>query len=136
MVELNSKMNLIEVINVLEFNNIKDIDNLKLWYDWFCTTKGLDGRGKKLLTRFKGIRKSKRFDPDSTYLFFKNNCPCYGDGRLYDDFRICDRATGRVIFTVTPRNPYGKAEVYGRENDFQRPLVEGTWKDVKAFFLS
>lgn len=134
--ELSSNMSIKEVIDVLEVNNVKDINNIHLWYDWFCTTGGLHGRGEKLLTRFKGIRKSKKFDPENTYLFFKNNCPCYGDNRLYDDFRICDRATGRVIFTVIPRNPYGKAEVYGRENDFKKPLAEGAWKDVKAFFLS
>ena len=66
-------------------------------------------------------------------VWFKNNCPM--NSSLYDDLRFADRKTGEVMYTVTPRYSHsGKAEVWGRENDFQEALVEGTWKDVKAFF--
>jgi hypothetical protein len=43
--------------------------------------------------------------------------------------------TGNVIFTIVPRCAHsGKAEVWGRENNFNEPLVQGTWRDVKTFF--
>ena len=67
-------------------------------------------------------------------MFFKNNCP--GEGRLYDDFRICDIETGEVLYPVSPKNAYGKADVWGVDNDFDQPLVEGTWREVRAWFLT
>jgi len=43
--------------------------------------------------------------------------------------------TGNVIYTIVPRSGHtGKAEVWGRENNFDGPLVQGKWKDVKTFF--
>ena len=69
--------------------------------------------------------------------FFKNNCPC--NGSLYDDFRICDIDTGDVIYTITPSSGHkvdeGAASVWGKENEFENELVNGTWQDVLDFFL-
>ena len=107
------------------------------WYDWFCKDSSLVGKTNKLYKKLLQIIKSKKFDVNKTYVFFKNNCPVAGS--LYDDFRICD-FDGNVIFTVTPSSGYdhnkGTAEVYGKENDFKIPLVSGTWKEVVAWFLS
>jgi hypothetical protein len=44
-------------------------------------------------------------------------------GPLRDDFRICDRETGDVLFTVTPKT--GCVEVWGSENYFSEALFEG-----------
>ena len=59
-------------------------------------------------------------------------------GCLYDDIRFADRETGEVIYTIAPSSGYntneGKSTVYGRENDFETPLVEGTWDDVLRYF--
>ena len=134
MKKLNNEMTLAEVFEVLNNHNIKDIDNEGLWYDWFCKESALRNRGITLLRKLKSIKNSKKFDKNNTYTFFKNNCPCFGP--LYDDFRICDKETHDVIFTITPRNTEGLAEVWGKENDFNGPLVEGTWKDIRAFFLA
>ena len=92
------------------------------FYDWFCKDSSL--------------KNNKRFDPNTTYVFFKNNCPC--NGGLYDDFRICDIETGSVLYTVTPRDPHekGKASVWSYENDFEEPLIIGSWVEVKKFFAS
>ena len=110
---------------------------MNLWYDWFCRDSSLPNKGKKLLDKLRTISESKKFDNDKCYVFFKNNCPCRG--RLYDDFRICDKETGDVLYTIVPSSGYdvtkGKAEVYGIDNDFDSPLVCGTWRDVKKFFL-
>lgn len=115
---------------------LQDGYSLDLWYDWFCSEKSLESRGKKLLNKVKQISLSKRFDINTTYVFFKNNCPMVGN--LYDDFRICDKQSGAVLYTVTPASGFtrslGVAEVWGKENNFSEALVTGKWADVVAFF--
>jgi hypothetical protein len=74
-------------------------------------------------------------DIDKTYVFFKNNCPGYGS--LYDDFRICDIESGDVIYTVAPSLGYpkrkGEAEIWGRENNFDKPLKTApSWSQLLA----
>lgn len=103
------------------------------WYDWFCKDTSLVGKTRSLGKKVLSLMKSPKIDTENSYVFFKNNCPV--SGPLYDDFRICNMKTGNVIYTVTPKSGHtGLAEVYGFENDFQEPLTEGTWKDVKIFF--
>lgn len=106
------------------------------WYDWFCRESSLAGKTKKLAPKVKQVAKSAKVNVDTMYVFFKNNCPVYG--KLYDDFRICDVATGKVIYTVVPASGFeknkGQAEVWGRENEFSGPLVAGDWKDILKFF--
>jgi hypothetical protein len=109
------------------------------WFDWFCSTRALAAKTKKLAGKLKTIVKSSKIDIDKMYVFFKNNCPC--DGTLYDDFRICsfDPEDTTPIYTITPALGYnnedrGKSEVWGKENNFQGPLVTGTWDDVREFF--
>lgn len=106
------------------------------WYDWFCRDSSLRNKTYKLTAKLKKIINSEKINQDTMYVFFKNNCPC--NGSLYDDFRICDRETGDVIFTIIPalghESKFGQSEVWGRENNFECALVEGTWKDVLKFF--
>ncbi|MBR5172851.1 MAG: hypothetical protein IKW14_05585 [Phascolarctobacterium sp.] len=33
-----------------------------LWYDWFCSDKSLERRGKSLFSKVKAIAKSTKFD--------------------------------------------------------------------------
>lgn len=120
---------------------LADIDNydvMSLWYDWFCRETSLKRKGEALLKKLKLIASSNKFDNDKCYVFFKNNRPCHGN--LYDDFRICDKETGDVLYCVVPKSGFkrdeGRAQVYGVDNDFKGPLVEGTWRDVKAWFLN
>lgn len=113
------------------------LDIKALWYDWFCKETSLENKGRTLLQRLNAISGSTKFDNDKTYVFFKNNHPC--DGSLFDDFRICDIETGDVIYCVVPKSGYninyGMAEVWGKENKFDAPIIEGTWKEVKDWFL-
>ncbi len=114
-----------------------ELDIKALWYDWFCKETSLENKGKTLIQKLNAISRSKKFDKDKTYVFFKNNCPC--DGSLFDDFRICDIETGDVIYCVVPKSGYnsnyGMAEVWGKENKFDDPIIEGSWKEVKDWFL-
>jgi hypothetical protein len=130
-------------ININEW--IRNFDNYKYsdpdvsvqceagWYDWFCNNRSLASKTKMLGKRLKQIAKSPKVNCETSYVFFKNNCPL--NGPLYDDFRICDIKTGDVIWTITPRSGHtGKAEVWGKENDFKEAIVQGSWKDVKEYF--
>jgi hypothetical protein len=107
------------------------------WYDWFCEERELCNKTIKLTNFLKQIVFSKKINIDTMYVFFKNNCPC--DGNLYDDFRICDiEKDGEVVYTITPasgfNNNKGMSEVWGRENKFEGPIIEGSWSDVLKFF--
>ena len=103
------------------------------WYDWFCRDTSLANKTRSLGKKVLQLMSSDKIDNENNYVFFKNNCPMKGP--LYDDFRICDMETGDVIYTVVPRSGHtGVAEIWGRENNFDGPVVSGTWRDVKAFF--
>ena len=107
------------------------------WYDWFCRSTSLAKKTEFLGMKVVQLSKSPKIDLNKMYVFFKNNCPM--NGRLYDDFRFCDIETGEVIYTITPscghKVKLNHAEVWGRENDFEEPLVSGKWPDVKKFFF-
>ena len=119
-------------------SNIDNYDVMSLWYDWFCKDSSLKRKGEALLKKLKVIASSNKFDNDKCYVFFKNNCPLVGN--LYDDFRICDKETGDVLYCVIPKSGHkrdeGRAKVWAIDNDFREPIVEGTWREVKAWFLN
>lgn len=133
-----------EETNNINLNYI--LENKKLFkslgkgffFDWFCTDRSLDLRGERLMVKLCKVIKANngKFNPEKCYTFFKNNCPC--SGHLYDDFRICDKETRDVLYTIIPASghysEYGKAVVYGRDNDFKEPLIIGTFEDVLSFF--
>ena len=108
----------------MDFDEAFNKGNCYGFFDWFCKTESLKNKAKSLFSKVKSVARSDKFDPTKTYVFFKNNCPC--SGKLYDDFRICDIETGKVLYTVTPKNGHnGEAEIWGVDNDFEYPLL---WK--------
>lgn len=106
------------------------------WYDWFCNDKALARRLKRMVPKVKKIAASPKINQDTMYVWFKNNCSMLGS--LYDDFRIADIATGRIVYTITPASGHdsikGQSEVWGAENDFDGPLYQGDWQGVLTFF--
>lgn len=114
------------------------VNPLHLWYDWFCKDSSLPAKGEKLLTKLRVISGSAKFNNDECYVFFKNSCAV--NGGLFDEFKICDVKTGEVLYDVIPSSGFkstkGKAVVYGRDNNFEGPLVTGTWTEVKKWFLA
>lgn len=106
------------------------------WYDWFCRSESLAAKTHKLAPKVKRIARSSKVNIETMYVFFKNNCPV--SGSLYDDFRICDMETGDVIWTIIPKCGHkianGRAELWGRENDFAEPILTGTMQDIYAYF--
>lgn len=106
------------------------------FYDWFCRDHSLERKAKALMPKVKKLIKAMNIDVDNTYVFFKNNCPF--SGSLYDDFRICNVATGDVIYTVVPCSGHGanQAELWGASNNFKEPIAAAIdWKQLLANLL-
>ena len=87
-----------------------------VFFDWFCKDSSLERKARALFPKVQRFLKHHpEIDIVNTYVFFKNNCPM--NGPLYDDFRICDRETGDVLYTVIPKCSHsGKAEIWGRND--------------------
>lgn len=110
------------------------------WYDWFCRDTSLPYKTKVLTQRLRGLLKAAagKIDLDKHYVFFKNNCPM--NGSLYDDFRICNIATGEVVYCIVPSSGFtsraGQAELWTNVNgEFMNVLPRGaSFKDLKAWF--
>lgn len=138
---MENKINInqwIEKFNNGEYNNPdRSTQCAAGWYDWFCNDSSLAGKTKSLGKKLIAISKSPKLNYDTSSVFFKNNCPC--DGSLYDDFRICSIETGNVLYCITPKCGHkvsrGIGNVWGRENDFKEPLFEGSWTEIKNWFL-
>lgn len=110
------------------------------WYDWFCEDDELSTKtkslGRQLLQILDG---TKKIDPEKSFVFFKNNCPVNGD--LYDQFSICDIATGDVLYVVIPRyghngNDKNLSVLWGADNDFKQPMLKGSWKTIVKYFTT
>lgn len=136
---------LTDLIN-MSIEDIEKNDKYFLFFDWFCKDESLKSKSKKLLSNVRSIVKKmmkngnfSKFDPSKCYVFFKNNCPCYGDGRLYDDIRICDIESDDVIYNICPRNPYGDITVscagHGFESDTE-DFTFGSMREVADWFAS
>lgn len=121
-----------------KYNNFNVLVQIEAgWYDWFCKDESLCSKTEILAEKLKQIVNSHLINQDKQYVFFKNNCPMCGS--LYDDFRICDIETEDVIWTVIPSNGHtvkkNKAELWGKLNNFESPIVEGTWQEIKNYFV-
>ena len=132
------KSSIQEVVNA----ELTNEEVLNLWYDYFCKSSSLVNKGRALIRKLKKIYKlnelsgRKYFDPNKTYVFFKNNCPFCGS--LYDDFRICDLETRDVIFTIQVGryDQEHSAELWGSSNNFDGAIVEGSIQDIYNYFKS
>lgn len=123
-------------ISIREYLSDPSAVSCNNFYDWFCKDASLPKKQEKLDKKVRKLVASTKIDVDTMYVWYKNNCP--GFGNLYDDIRFSDLQTGKVIFTIVPRSGHksdeNRAEVWGRENNFQEPLAHGTWKEVRTFF--
>ena len=106
------------------------------WWDWFCQDFYLVERTKSLAPWIKALAASPKINPDNVEVALKNNCPL--DGLLYDVIQIKDKESGKILYTITPWRGFtklqGESNVWGRENDYKKALVEGSLFDIANFF--
>lgn len=74
------------------------------WHDWFCSDAALARKTERMGKIISQIKDGGKVDLDTTYVWFKNNCPLVG--KLYDDFRIADIETGKTVMTICIRQGY------------------------------
>lgn len=103
------------------------------FFDWFCRDKGLKSRMLKLKGKIAFLVKSGVIDGDKNYVILKNNCPF--DGDLYDDFRVLDMDTSKMICGLAPSLGYnhmkGKCEFWKFDKDGE--VMEFMFEDYKTF---
>lgn len=103
------------------------------FYDWFCSDSSLERRSRGLASKLRRFLKNNpELDTSRHYVFFKNNCPMRGG--TYDDFRICSRETGKVVYTVVPKCSHsGMAEIWGQGADGKFQALKTAWKYTDLF---
>jgi len=94
------------------------------WFDWFCRDTSLANKTKKMGNIIKQIKTGGKVDLETSYVWFKNNCPL--SGPLYDDFRIADIETNNNLIVVQIdcfRND-SKYTAYERLDGFEKPVFQ------------
>ena len=94
------------------------------WFDWFCRDTSLANKTKRMGNIIKQIKVGGKVDLETSYVWFKNNCPLHGP--LYDDFRIADIETNNNLFVVQIgcfRND-SKYTVFERLDGFDKPAFQ------------
>ena len=100
------------------------------FYDWFCKETSLRKRAMAFLPKLRFLLDMKILNGDTTYVWFKNNCPMCGP--LYDDIRITEmKDDGVNYWVIIPKSGHtGKAELY-RWPEYGKPIKEGrTFTDL------
>lgn len=76
------------------------------WYDWFCDDKTLKRKTDIFAKSILMLTDSKRINLDSMHVWFNGNCPF--DFPIYDDFRISDKETGKVLYAISRHDPFNE----------------------------
>ena len=94
------------------------------WFDWFCRDISLGNKTKKMGNIIKQIKAGGKVDLETSYVWFKNNCPL--NGPLYDDFRIADMETNNNLLVIQIDCAWNdsKYTVYERLDGFDKPAFK------------
>ncbi len=128
---MNERISIAELLNNPELYNE---ENFYGFYDWFCKDSTLKNHFKSLLPKVKFLVQYKLINPETTYVWFKNNCPC--DGSLYTDIRFSlldDNNT--FIGGICPKSghtsEFGLCSVWYFENGNTVEIEFESWSDFK-----
>ena len=79
---MSSKLNFKAQLAAFRANAPEYVEDSYFFYDWFCSEKALKIKSKLLMTKAEKIMSKLGLDPETHYVFLKNNCPAVG--KLYD----------------------------------------------------
>jgi hypothetical protein len=108
-----------------EFNKPDTTTQIKAgWFDWFCRDSSLANKTVKMGNIIKQIKAGGKVDLETSYVWFKNNCPL--NGPLYDDFRIADIENNNNLFVVQIDCVWNdfKYTVFERLDGFEKPVFQ------------
>jgi hypothetical protein len=108
-----------------EFNNPDATTQIKAgWFDWFCRDSSLANKTIKMGNIIKQIKADGKVDLETSYVWFKNNCPL--NGPLYDDFRIADIENNNNLFVVQIDCVWNDSRytVFERLDGFEKPIFQ------------
>jgi hypothetical protein len=136
---MSQKLNFKAQFAAFKANSEEWIDNESyLFYDWFCSDKALKIKSKLLMTKAYKVMSKLGLDPETHYVFLKNNCPM--NGKLFDSFSICTLDEKRdVVIWCSPSlgytNKQGMAELVDfrekADNEMQaKTLTAWSWKEL------
>ena len=135
---MSSKLNFKAQFAAFKANSEEWIDNDNyFFYDWFCSEKALKIKSKLLMTKSAKVIDKLGIDPETHYVFLKNNCPAMG--KLYDSFSICKMEGGDVVIWCAPSLGYdskqGMAELVDfrekADNEMEAKTVTAwSWKEL------
>ena len=94
------------------------------WFDWFCRDSSLANKTIQMGSIIKQIKAGGKVDLETSYVWFKNNCPL--NGPLYDDFRIADIENNNNLFVVQIDCVWNdtKYTVFERLDGFEKPVFQ------------
>lgn len=94
------------------------------WFDWFCRDSSLVNKTIKMGNIIKQIKTGGKVDLETSYVWFKNNCPL--SGPLHDDFRIADIENNNNLFVVQIDCVWNdtKYTVFERLDGFEKPVLQ------------
>lgn len=135
---MSSKLNFKAQLAAFRANAPEYVEDSYFFYDWFCSEKALKIKSKLLMTKAEKVVSKLGLDPETHYVFLKNNCP--GNGKLYDSFSICTYdEKGDVVVWCTPASghasSYGGAELVDFrekvENEMEAKTIKAnSWKEL------
>ena len=109
-------------------------ENFYGFYDWFCSDKSLKSKFKAMLPKIKFLIKHNIINPETTYVWFKNNCPC--DGSLYTDIRFSlldadNTFIGGICPSSGHTSEFGLCSVWYFEDKQLKEIEFESWLDFK-----
>lgn len=131
-----------------EFNT-NDIDvAFELGWSIYVDDKSeIPYKSKFLIEKIKEVlelSETKKFDIDNHYIAFSKEIPSSDEKskHYYSKIMIFNKSTDVLIYTIIPTKPvYNNSEfvktiseVWSRENDFNAPVISGSWVDVLNYF--
>ena len=136
---MNEKLNFKAQFAAFKANSEEWVNNdCYFFYDWFCSEKALKIKSKLLMTKAAKVIDKLGLDPETHYVFLKNNCPM--NGKLYDSFSICTYdEKGDVVIWCAPslgyKNKEGMAELVDfrekADNEMEaKTITAWSWKEL------